>query len=234
MISSGGEYVLIDTGANATAVVDHLEEYEISRLEYLIITNLESCHAGGLRALAASDIEIGTLIIPDAQSYASVAIRRAITSIESNSDVIRIGIGDEDFAFNFGDGKFTLFAPSVLRAEDHLASYSLVTSVEVAGKHVLFMSDVTEENLSAMIENSSILKTDVITVPTHGRQDVFSDELLTAISPKVAIIMPITSLDTTDEVLVTTQKLLSNGITVANAMDDVVTLKINDGILILE
>ena len=227
--------MLIDAGADSNTVIDYIEENEIERLEYLILTSFESCHTGGLRLLVASGIEIGTVIIPDVpQNYIPQGVRRIISSLESDCEVIRIGLGDTDYKFNFGDGRFTLFAPLTLRAEDHLASYSVVMSLEVSGKRILFMSDSTAENLTAMVESSTLPKADVITVASHGRYDVWSDDVLSAISPDIAIITPITSIDTSVVVDSITQKLESGGINVINANDDVVKLNVNDGVLTLK
>lgn len=235
MISSNGEYMLIDTGADSNAVVDYVERNGINQLEYLIITSFESCHTGGLRYLVSSGIEIGTVIIPDIpQRYISPSVKRAISSLEAICDIVRIGVGDTDYRFNFGDGKFTLFAPIKLSAEDHIASYSIITSVEISDKRILLMSDATAENLTAMVENSTLPKADIITVASHGRYDVWSDDILSGISPYIAVITPITFIDTEVEVDAVTKKLESSGIDVISVMDDVIELNVIDGTLTIK
>jgi len=235
LISSGGSHLLIDAGADANAVLNYIEENEIEKLEYLIITSFESCHTGGLRLLVASGIEIGNVIIPDApQSSIPMGVRRILSSLESDCEVIKLGIGDADHKFNFGDGKFIVIAPCTTRTEDHLASYSIMVQINVSDKCILFMSDVTIENLTAMLQSSALPNADIITVASHGRYDVWTDDVLSAISPDIAIITPITSIDTSDAVNSITQKLESNNVNVINAKDDVVKLNVTDGVLTIK
>ncbi len=186
LIYNSNYTVLIDTGENDTSkvIIDYLDNNKISKIDYLIITHFDKDHVGG-----ASDIikryNIDKVLVSnrpkDSKQYEK--FMDALEKKKITADVIR-----EDFDFELGDSKFTVNAPKEEKYDNKPSNNSsLIVSLHFKDNSILFMGDAEELRIKEyLLEHTDTY--DVLKVPYHGHLQENTEELISVVEPKYAII----------------------------------------------
>ena len=163
--------ILIDTGpkGNGQKIVNTIKSFNVTELDYLIITHQHEDHIGSLEEvknyLNSNNIEIKNEIIPDE------------TTVMSDLTITP----EEDLILEF-------LGP--VCKNDDLNNMSLVIKLTYKNTSVLLVGDAEEEEELSILRTygAEKLKSDVLKVGHHGSKSSSSEAFLLAVSPKLAVI----------------------------------------------
>ncbi len=185
-----GEYVcLIDTGkAEAEEQLRAvLERCGVKALDAVFLTHTDKDHAGGMKWLRKSEIEIRAIYaskyhpeVKDKKHQASKAAKKL------GLEVNWLGAGDEVPLGGTG-AVFRVLAP-IQEFEGNDDDNSLVMMLDSPDGRILFTGDMEYNEEMTLLASGADLKCDVLKVPNHGDSDACGAQLIAACSPKVAVI----------------------------------------------
>jgi competence protein ComEC len=194
LVRSQGNAVLIDTGNKDSLLREAIGESAIYELDGVFISHADSDHCESLESLA-SYVNIKAVYV------ASDLLNCACNNCTELVDVGRKVVGDANLiGLNKGDvvkvGRFSLevVSPSVFVDEGGNAD-SLVLlcryDYELDGVtewSTLFTGDAEADVLQGLVDGALVGDIDILKVPHHGSKAGMTEELLTALSPEVALI----------------------------------------------
>lgn len=179
----GGKTLLIDTGGarDTNAILSHLSERKVIKLDYCIITNDQPAHAEGYRELA-NVLQIETVLMPKL----TAASIQAVVPIASDKKTVYLAEGDKLQL----DEQVSLH---VLHPSEHLflspQDNSLVFQLVQDQLRFLFTSGIGEAAEERLLErHKEELPSAVLKVAQQGSNQSSSQSLLTAVDPQVAVI----------------------------------------------
>ena len=195
LLRSGESAYLIDTGTKkiADTMLDVLRKEGVTRLDGVILTHTHSDHAGGLKALLASEIEVDSIYAPafyvlkkeDGKHPAEKAIKK------TDREIIWLSCGD---TLPLDGGKLTVLGP-LEKDEETENNNSLVLLAEGGGGSMLLTGDMEHPEESSLLKAGLIPRADVLKIGNHGEGDATSQALVAAVRPALAVI----STNTEDE-----------------------------------
>lgn len=180
-----GKSILIDTGNKGFSqrIVKSLHWFGLRKLDAVIITHPHKDHIGSLAELLGK-VEIGT-VYQNGQKEKSGVYRDAQAALEKTGTFTRVlQRGD---TISIGDLHAEVIGPVGNNyAEEN--DESLVVRFTWRNTSFLFTGDMENEAEKDLLESGSELKSDVLKVAHHGRDDSTSDAFLAAVRPKIALI----------------------------------------------
>ena len=185
-----GEYVcLIDTGkAEAEDQLRRVfERCGVERLDAVFLTHTDRDHAGGMRWLRKSDIEIGAIYAsryhPEVKDKKHPAVKAAK---KRGLEVNWLAAGDL-VALGDTGAVLRVVAPTreVIGNDD---DNSLVMLLDSPDGRILLTGDMEEGEEELLLATGADLRCDVLKVPNHGDSDACGPGLIAACAPKVAVI----------------------------------------------
>lgn len=189
LVRAGGYTCLIDTGkADAEDQLARvLDYYGIEALDAVFITHTDKDHAGGLKWLRKSDIEIRSIYASRYHPESSLKKHQAVKTAEKlGLEVQWLGAGDQVPLGDTG-AVFRVVAPEA-EIPNNEDDNSLVMLLDSPDGRILFAGDMELLEEMNLIASGADLKCDVLKVPNHGDQDACSANLIAACAPKVAVI----------------------------------------------
>lgn len=189
LVRAGGYTCLIDTGkADAEDQLARvLDYYGIEALDAVFITHTDKDHAGGLKWLRKSDIEIRSIYASRYHPESSLKKHQAVkTAKKLGLEVQWLGAGDQVPLGDTG-AVFRVVAPEA-EIPNNEDDNSLVMLLDSPDGRILFAGDMELLEEMNLIASGADLKCDVLKVPNHGDQDACSANLIAACAPKVAVI----------------------------------------------
>ena len=189
LLTAGTTAILIDAGEgdSSTAVLDHLRERGIEKLDLAIGTNARSDRIGGMEAILehipVEELWLGPVpeaLSPDGPEYGDLLLLAAQESIP-----VRKPIAGTQFPLD--GGVLTVLGPVDRKAET-LDDCSLVCRVDFGEAGFLFGSDAGEAEEKSILAAGRSLKADVMTIGHHGGGPSPGKAYLKAISPRYAAI----------------------------------------------
>lgn len=179
---------LIDSGYERTfpALLEMLRQYDITRLDGVILTHCDKDHYGSLMPLAKSDIDVN--------AWYAAAIYHDVKPGEHPMELAAAARGEQVTWLSAGDtlkltgsASLTVLGPLTVNAENE-NNNSLVFSVETADGTLLFTGDMKLDEEMALLLQRVIPRADVLKVPFHGDNSACSDNFVRAVSPQLALI----------------------------------------------
>ncbi len=164
LIHSDTTNILIDTGpeGNAQNIKNTLNQFDVTEINYLIITHQHDDHIGSLEQLRRL-IPIDNEIIPEQNAKMS------------------------GMSQTFNDITLEFLGPIYI--SDNLNNMSLVIKLTYKNKTFLFMADAeSEEEANLIRQYNQGLKADVLKVGHHGSDSSSSLDFLTLVQPQYAVI----------------------------------------------
>ena len=196
LLRSGKTAYLIDTGTKNSVdqVLSVLSQEGVTHLDGIILTHTHADHAGGLKGLLASDLEIDRL-------YASAwydkkegkhPIDKALkkNSQREGIEVIWLKSGD---SLPLDGGTLQVLGPTEEAEEENNNSVVLLASG--GGGTMLLTGDMEFPEENTLLSAGLLSKVDVLKVGNHGEEDATGAGLIRACEPSVAVI----STNTDDE-----------------------------------
>lgn len=193
LLRCGDVVYLIDTGSKESAakLLAVLAEEAITRLDGVILTHTDSDHAGGLKALLASGIEIDGIY---ASGYYNKKKHPAEKAIKKNGQEIPLTYLLGGDSLPFGGGTLAALGPITPDPEKE-NNNSLVLLASGGGGTILLCGDMEFPEEDSLLKAGLIPQADVIKIGNHGESDATSNLFLVTVNPKVAVI----STNTEDE-----------------------------------
>lgn len=180
---------LIDAGhADAQARLEKvLEAGGIEALDAVFLTHTDKDHAGGLKWLRKSDIEIRAIYasryFPESSEKKHPALKAAD---KLGLELEWLSAGD---AVPLGDSGavFEVLAPEA-EIPGNEDDNSLVMMLDSPDGRVLLTGDMELQEEAALLRSGADLRCDVLKVPNHGDGDACSPALIAACGARVAVI----------------------------------------------
>ncbi|MGO5027824.1 stalk domain-containing protein [Candidatus Agathobaculum pullicola] len=183
LLSSDGEYMLIDAGNNENGddIVSYLRDVGADELKYVVGTHPHADHIGGMDDVILA-LDVDNVLLPAAttntQTYTDV-----LDAIETKNVPLIVPVGGQ--TFQLGNA-----AVSVITAQqaDDLNNTSIVLKATYENTSFLFMGDAETEVESAILSADTNVKSNVLKVGHHGSSTSTSSAFLAAVSPDAAVI----------------------------------------------
>lgn len=185
--------LLVDTGYFTTysAIEKVLEENNVKKIDYAIITHLHRDYAGGLFRLVFNYridnlymSNVGKMTIPERLFYIPMMAVAKYQNIFSNN-IIKSNEGFKDFKFGDSNIKFLLLPKGDY---EKLNNYSIVFKLIYGNNKILFTGDMEEINEKELLENGVDVSADILKVAHHGSSTSSSEEFLKAVNPRYALV----------------------------------------------
>ena len=188
LLRSGNTAYLIDTGTKKGAddLLDVLHREGITRLTGVILTHTHADHAGGLKALLSSDITVENIYAAKYYVLKKEDGKHPVDKALKNTDREVIWLSDGD-TLPLDGGKLSVIGP-LEKNEELENNNSLVLLAEGGGGSMLLTGDMEFPEESSLLNAGAIPHADVLKIGNHGEGDATSSALVSAVSPKLAVI----------------------------------------------
>lgn len=176
LFANGDKAMLIDTGDKASTkyIEKQLTELSITSLDYVVITNENETHTGGLIAIL-EDYAVDTLIVPDIntenrtlQSCFEVARNNGVTIKQAHSLD----------AWNIGEAQVQILS----------ATENVIIRITVLTYSFLLMSDASPEEEMALLELDMDITAAVLKASQRGSADTSSNAFLKMVQPEYVVV----------------------------------------------
>lgn len=183
LLSSDGEYMLIDAGNNADGddIVSYLRDVGADELKYVVGTHPHADHIGGMDDVIL-ELDVDQVLLPHAttntQTYADV-----LDAIETKNVPVTVPVKGQ--TFQLGDATVTVVAA---QQADDLNNVSIVLRATYGDTSFLFMGDAETEVENAILSSGTNVQSNVLKVGHHGSDTSTGSAFLAAVSPDAAVI----------------------------------------------
>lgn len=187
LVETGRHFMLIDSGYDETSdvLLDYMKEQNISYLDYLVVTHFDKDHVGGADWIL-KEIKTGTVLQPDYESD-SGQYQEYVKTMEAEGVLPTLVTNTMEVFLDGAD--FLIYPPQRKNYEEEDNDFSLVVSMTCGEMRFLFAGDCEKERLKELLQQKEFaLSHDVLKVPHHGRKEKNSEEFLTAVGARAAVI----------------------------------------------
>jgi len=181
--------ILIDAGkpGNSETIIRYLRNYNVSKLDYVIITHPDSDHIGSMpEVIDAFDVSniIMSRIKKENLPTTKLFEKLLLTIKASNAKVYAANSGDK---YVLGDTTMTVLGPVTQDAE--LNNMSVVVRIVFGKTSFLMTGDAEFKEENGIIQKyDTLLKSDVLKAGHHGSKSSSSAAFLNKVMPQVVII----------------------------------------------
>jgi beta-lactamase superfamily II metal-dependent hydrolase len=186
LLSSGGQYMLVDAGENdqGTRVVNYLKGFGVTKLAIALGTHPHSDHIGGMDDVLKA-FPVDTFYMSpktdNTQTYEDVLDAAAARGLK----VTVPKIGDK---VAFGKAELTFLWPPKGYDSDNVNDCSIVIMAEADGRRVLLCGDAEKEAEKGILQLGEDISCDVLKVGHHGSDTSSTKDFLAQARPSVAMI----------------------------------------------
>ena len=183
LLSSDGEYMLIDAGNNQDGddVVAYLRSVGADELKYAVGTHAHADHIGGLDDVIL-DLDVDAVWLP---STSSDTLTYAAVLAAAKSRNLAITVPQAGDTFTLGQAEIEVLAA---QTSNDLNDTSLVLQASYEDTSFLFMGDAGTAVENNLLMAGADLRSDVLKVGHHGSSTSTSAAFLAAVSPEAAVI----------------------------------------------
>lgn len=183
LLECDNNYMLIDAGevSEGEEVVDYLQENNINKLDYALITHPHSDHYGGMETVL-KNVETENIIMSEAVNTTRTWESLTDYIDEQNYNVIFPTTND---TFQLGDCTLTAY---VSQGEDDLNNCSIVVRADYNSMSAIFTGDAEKSEEKKITESGFDVSADVLKVGHHGSNTSTNDDFLEKVNPQLALI----------------------------------------------
>lgn len=182
VLRHGRQAVLVDVGkANGKETIRYLR-HEGLYVDTVVLSHLDEDHAGALKELMDSEIQISRIVLPAGleESEACDTVRAGLGAAhEAGVNIIKTGAGEKIEALGI---QMDVLAPGDWKKKED-NDYSLVLYVEIENAALLLTGDSPTTS-----EQYAIPVCDVLKVSHHGSPYATSDAFIHQAEPQIALI----------------------------------------------
>lgn len=182
-----GETALIDGGPRSSGqkVLNYLDKQNVKRIDYLIAIHPHEDQIGGLIDVV-NNYEIGKIYIPNVE-HTTKTFEDFLLAIQNKGKKITAAKAGNMIIDKKGLS-VKILAPEDNFTYDNLNDYSVVIKLNYKNISFLFTGDAESLSESTMMSKGYDLKADVLKVGHHGSKTSTTDEFLSKVAPKYAVI----------------------------------------------
>ena len=187
LLKTNDHAMLIDAGNTGQdkLVLGYLNEYKVTKLDYLVATHPHADHIGSMTAVVKAMDSIGTVIMPN-RPHTTKTYENLLKAIEEKD--ISIAMPEPGDVFTLGDANIEVLAPADAGKQKDLNECSIVLRVEFGDIVFLFTGDAGTESETEQLAHGFSLKADVLKVGHHGSRTSSSQKYLNAVAPSYVVI----------------------------------------------
>jgi len=181
------ETALIDGGPRSSGqkVLNYLDKQNVKRIDYLIAIHPHEDQIGGLIDVV-NNYEIGKIYIPNVE-HATKTFEDFLLAIQNKGKKITAAKAGNMIIDKKGLS-VKILAPEDNFNYDNLNDYSVVIKLNYKNISFLFTGDAESLSESTTMSKGYDLKADVLKVGHHGSKTSTTDEFLSKVAPKYAVI----------------------------------------------
>ncbi len=185
-----GSQAYLDVGAKSIAPA--LQRLGVHRIDTLVLSHADMDHLCGVLDVTASlDGEVSRVLVPP-QMLREAEERPTGPTAYLLAELRRLGIMPEPASMGWremhGDVAMQLHWPPANYRGPRRNDESLVLSIDVAGRRLLFTGDIAADAMTRLIDSGADLAADVTELPHHGSYvPVVSPRWLVSVSPRVVL-----------------------------------------------
>lgn len=185
LISNNDKYIMIDTGEEnlSQEILNYFKNNNIEKLDYLIITHFDKDHVGSASHII-DNIEVENVIqsnYPKESEY----YEAYLNSLANNNIEAKTISGDYNITLE--DMNITINGPETIYDKNESNNSSLIVSINYKNTNYLFMGDSENARIKDYLSTNKTTY-DFIKIPYHGNYLKRLDSLISAVSPKYAVI----------------------------------------------
>ena len=185
LVQSEGKTMIYDGGDRKTSsfVVSYLKKQNIKTIDYLISSHYDADHMAGLiGCLKAFDVKH---VISSDYEHDSKLYKSFIKAVKADGFTMEHPAVGE--TFTFGNGKFTILAPSTIDKKGS-NNNSVAIKLENGDNSFVFTGDAEHASENAMCNTGIDLECDVLVPGHHGSATATSWDFLQKTVPEYAVI----------------------------------------------
>ncbi len=190
VLKCGNESMIIDCGEedDGKEILAYLKSHGINEVDVLMITHFDKDHVGGADTLVEG-IPVKRVLLP---AYTGSGTEYT----DFMAAVGKVGINPENVNENMelilGSASLYIEPPASYNIPAGAAEYdndfSLITTVEVAGKRLIFTGDIEKQRIREWLADGAVSECDVLKIPHHGVFNKALADLLSATRPSHTVI----------------------------------------------
>ena len=177
---SDNRILVIDTGKSGHQVAEYLRYKGIRNIDALVISHMESDHAGGMEYLLAN-FNVAEIWGAGSEPYINLPEQKFYFRRLQRGDVVE-GSDYKIYILHPYDGFYTNSA----KGDEN--NYSLVMKITGYKNSFLFTGDIEREALEDLVNLKGHLKSNVVKVPHHGSKSSADELFYHLVSPEIAVI----------------------------------------------
>ena len=181
LITMGEDVMLIDAGnkSDGDNIVQFLKAQGIEEIDYLIETNSDDDHSGGMEKIV-QNLDVCNVYMPQS----------AVEESEIKDDININVFSNLEQIYNLGNATWKVLSVdnSVEVKENGDNDTSIVIQLSYKDNKFLFMGDATSKVEKQLLNNNKLEKIDVLKVGHHGSNTSSSENFLNTVLPRYSII----------------------------------------------
>lgn len=190
LVHANNKTLLIDSGPKESysSVINHLNKYNIKKIDYLIATHPHEDHIGNMASIIRK-YSIGSFYSPKVKA-AGKTYENMIDSLKSKNLKINI-LETGTSSINLGNNTTVkILSPKKNCTYDNnnLNNYSAVILIKYKNTSFLFTGDAEKEVEKNILADNENIKADVLKLGHHGSDSSTSEAFLKAVSPSIGVI----------------------------------------------
>ena len=228
VINTGAEIIMIDTGEeeNFSTIKSYLDEKGYEKIDKLILTHYDKDHIGSAPQII-ENYTVGTVY--ESRFTKGTEEYYAYHTVIAKMNVMLVKL-QEDFSFESGSCKLEINVPREKKySNDNDNNTSLVISMVLENRSILFSADAKEERLSEIISECR-REYDLIKLPHHGTYIENLPELICKTNPSYAVATDSKKNSTDQQTL---ELMNENGVRIFQTRYGAVHIEISNGEIIV-
>lgn len=185
LIQCDGKNMLIDAGSNdkGELVKEYLKNEDVEKLDYVTGTHPHEDHIGGLDFII-DNFDIGKVIMPKVTANTRT-FKDVINSIKNKN--LKIKEPKVGTSYSLGNASWEIIAPNSSNYES-INNYSICIKLTYGYNSFLFTGDAEALSEEEMIKSGIDLSADLLKIGHHGSNSSTTEEFLTAVKPRYAVL----------------------------------------------
>jgi competence protein ComEC len=186
----GGASILVDTGAKysyfdagESIVIPFLRYFDVKRLNSIIISHMQSDHAGGLESILRAT-RVDRIYVSPYCAAKKPIIGTSAKIVSASHKLEPFSVHGVKFSFLNSEKS----SPIGATESDRLNNSSVVLKVEYQGASFLFTGDIELETEKRLLDMGDKLRCDALKVSHHGSASSSSEAFLRLANPRIAVI----------------------------------------------